>query len=74
MAVDKLASLACRFLFAMAFLLLSLSVLERVALQFGYTILGGSYGAGRLLEFAAIFLLFVIALLLRQVRDQAKKA
>jgi hypothetical protein len=40
---------------------------------FGYTILQQTYKPGRLLEFAAIFLIFVIALLLRQVRDALKE-
>lgn len=73
MALDKLASAVCRFFFAIAFLLLAAAVAERLANQTGYTILGGMYGAGRLLEFAGVSLLFVIALLLRQVRDQLKK-
>jgi hypothetical protein len=74
MSLDKLASLVCRTLFVIAFLLLALAVLERLAIHYGYTVLGSSYGAGRLLEFAGILLLFVIALLLRQVRDRVKKA
>jgi hypothetical protein len=74
MSLDKLASLACRVLFVIAFLLLAVAVLERLAVQFGYSVLGAAYGAGRLLEFAGILLLFVIALLLRQIRDHVKKA
>lgn len=69
MGSDKLTSFLNRVFFLAAFLLLALAVLDRVVTWFGYTVLGAGYTAGRLLEFAGMMLLFVLALLLRQVRD-----
>lgn len=69
MGSDKLTSFLNRVFFLAAFVLLALAVVDRFITWFGYTILGGTYSAGRLLEFAAIMLLFVIALLARQMRD-----
>jgi hypothetical protein len=75
MNLDKLTSLLLRVLFTGSLLLMSTAVVERIVNFFGYTILPEtSYSSGRLLEFAAIFLIVVIALLLRQVRDELKHA
>jgi hypothetical protein len=73
MGADKLTSFLNRVFFAAAFLLLAVAVLDRILTWFGYTILGSAYTAGRMLEFAAIMLLFVVALLLRQMRDAAQR-
>jgi hypothetical protein len=62
-----LTSLICRVLFLVAFVLAGLAVGEKLANLFGFTVLRDSVAAGRLLEVAAITLLFVIALLLREV-------
>ena len=72
MQVDKLNSIVARVFFFGAFALMVLAVMERVANVFGYTILR-AYTAGRLLEFAVVLLVFIIALLLRQVREELKK-
>jgi hypothetical protein len=69
MNIDSISSLVCRALFAAAFVLLVLGVAERVAFAFGYTITGGAFSGGRLLEIATVILVFVIALLLRQIRE-----
>jgi len=69
MGADRLTSFFNRLFFTAAFVLLAVAVLERIATWFGYTILRNAYAPGRLLEYAAIMLLFVIALLLRQTRD-----
>ncbi len=71
--VDKLSSFASRLFFLMAFGLLAIAVAERVVNLFGYTILRGAYAGGRLLEFAAVLLIFVIALILRQLRNELRK-
>ncbi len=73
MNIQQISSLANRGLFVGAFVLLALAVLEWVTNLAGYTLLRGVYSAGRLMEFAAILLIFVITLLLRQMRDEAKK-
>lgn len=72
MNLDKYISIANRLLFFGGLALVSLAILEGFARIFGYTILRGSYTSGRLLEFAAILGIFVIALLLRQVRETLK--
>jgi small neutral amino acid transporter SnatA (MarC family) len=65
--MKTLTSLICRVLFVFSFLLAGLAVGEKLANLWGYTVLRSSVAAGRLLEIAAISLLFVIALLLREV-------
>ena len=71
---EKLTSLACRAFFFASFVLLALSVMEAVARRTGYTILRHSFEPARLLEYAVILLVFVVAMLLRQIRDGAKSA
>jgi hypothetical protein len=56
-----------------AFGLLAIAVCEVLTNSFGYTITRGTYTAGRLIEFATVFLLFVVTLLLRQIRDQLNR-
>jgi hypothetical protein len=74
MNIERMNSIVSRILFIGAFLLLALAVLERISYEFGYTILRGSFTGGRLLEIAALILIFVIALLLRQIREALKGA
>jgi hypothetical protein len=66
--MPKLSSVVNRALFALAFVLAALAVIEKLANTLGYTILRG-FSPSRLLELAAVVLLFVIALLLREIRD-----
>jgi hypothetical protein len=73
MNFDKLSSLVCRLFFFGAFLLLGIAVLEAIVQLFGFTILRGLYTSGRLMELAAVLLVFVISLLLRQVRQALSK-
>ncbi len=61
-----------RTLFIIAFAAIAVAFLERTAHFFGFSILGEMYEAGRLLELAATLLVFVIAVLLRQVRDELR--
>jgi hypothetical protein len=75
MTMEKILSSGMRVLFIIAFGLLAVAVSEALANALGYTITRGAFGnytAGRLLEFAAMFLVFVVTLLLRQIRDQLK--
>jgi len=69
---EKSISLISRCFFLAAFVLLALSLLEAVARQLGYTILRSAFAPGRLLEYAALLLVFVVAMLLRQIRDGVK--
>ncbi len=72
MNIDKLISAAGRPLFILALALLALGGVERLANAAGYTITGGSFTGGRLLEISALLATFVIAILLRQIRDEAR--
>lgn len=74
MNLDKLNSIACRVFFVVALLLLTISVLEKIMNFFDYTILRGTpYVPSRLLEYAIILVVFVLALLMRQVREELRK-
>jgi hypothetical protein len=70
---EKNISAVSRLLFLGAFILLALSMAEVVARLCGYTILR-TFSPGRLLEYAALLLIFVLALLLRQIRDRVARA
>ena len=69
MGLDKLTSHVSRLFFAVAFLLAAVAIFERIANFVGFTLLRGMYNPGRLLELAALLLIFVVAVLLRQIRD-----
>lgn len=66
--LTKLTSAVCRLLFAGASLLAVVAVWEKLSNLWGLTLLRGAYAPWRLLEFAAVILLFVIALQLRELR------
>jgi preprotein translocase subunit SecY len=72
MSLEKLVSTASRLFFLGAFVLFALAVLERIANTAGYTILR-MYTGGRLLEFAVVLLIFVIAIQVRQMREELKR-
>lgn len=71
MSLDKLLAAASRLFYLSAFVLLLLAVLEKIANASGYTILK-LYTGSRLLEFAAVLLLFVMASELKEIRDGVK--
>lgn len=73
MNLDRLTSLLSHVFATLAFLLLALGLIEWLANSLGYTIMHQAYRAGRLLELAAIFAVFVVALLLRQLREEIRK-
>lgn len=70
---EKLYQIFYRGLFLISFLLVFLAVLERLLITFGYTLSFISFGPGKLLQYAGIFALFTVVLLLRQIRDRLKK-
>lgn len=72
MSLEKLVSLVSRLFFLGAFVLLALALIEKVANASGYTILQ-MYAGGRLLEFAVVLLVFVIAVQLREMKEELKK-
>ena len=72
---EKLTSVSLRVLFLGSLLLMPTAVLEPAVNFLGYTILPDmTYSPGRLVEFSAIFMIVVIVLLLRQVREELKFA
>ena len=73
MNITKLNSLVCRCFLGLALVLLVISVLEKAAALMGYTILGGAYTPGRLFELSTLLVIFVIALLLREIREELKQ-
>jgi hypothetical protein len=72
MDLEKLILLTSRIFFLGAYVLLGLALIERIANAFGYTVLQDFRG-GRLLEFAIVFLIFVIAIQLREIREDFRK-
>ena len=60
-----------RLFFYLALGILSVAMIETLVNFFDYTILRGAYTAGRLVELSAALLIFVITILLRQIRDGA---
>jgi len=73
MNFNKLSSIISRMVAIGAFVLVGLGAIEYVARLFGYTVLRNVYSTGRLIELAAALLVIVIALLLRQIRDELRK-
>ncbi len=74
MNFDFVYKYVARTLFIIASAAIAVAFLERIAHVFGFSIIGEIYlgGPGRLLELAATLLVFVIAVLLRQVRDELR--
>lgn len=70
--MEKMFSVVSRVFFFVAFGLLGLALFEAVANVFNYTVLRGAYSKGRVVEFAAVLLVFVVTLLLRQIREALK--
>ncbi len=72
MNLESLSSLFNRLFFLGAFVLFVVAVVEKAVNMTGHTIIGQAYTPGRLFEFAAIMLLFVITLLLRDIRGMPR--
>ena len=74
MILEKFISIVSRLFFVGAFVLFGLGVIERIAYAAGYTILlVGPLTGGRLLEIAVILLVFVIAMQLREIKEELKR-
>jgi hypothetical protein len=71
--MENALSFISRISFLLAALCVGLAILERVAFANGYTILRGALTGARLFELAGILVVFVIAVLLRQIRDQLRE-
>ena len=68
--INQLISLLCRIFFIIALVLLALALWDRILLVFGWKLNFLAYQPGRMLELSALLMIFVIALLLRQIRDK----
>jgi hypothetical protein len=73
MEFDKVNSIVARVLFFAAFLLLAVAVLEKALNLLGTSIPLMTVRPSRLLEWAVILVVFVVALLLRQIREELKR-
>ncbi len=71
MDIEFLYRTFSRLLFFAALIMLSLASAELAFNFFGFSFLRG-ISAGRLIEMAAAFIVFVIAVILRQIRDAQK--
>jgi len=71
--IDKITSYFSRIFFFIAIALLGIAVLDWFLGQLGWTLSWINYRPGRLMEFAAILVLFVIVLVLRQIRELLKQ-
>ncbi len=72
MNLQKLISITSRIFFVGAFVLLGLAVIERVANTTGYTILDLTTSTVHLLDAAVVLLVFVIAIQLREMKEELK--
>ena len=72
MLLERIFHLFSRIIFFLALGMLGVALVE-ILLNFAdLSILRGHYSAGRLIELSAALLMFVITILLRQIRDRAK--
>lgn len=71
--IEKLMSFASRLFFAVALILLIIATLDWLLRLFGWTFSWLSYQPGRMFEFSAILMIFVMVLLLRQIRDRVSR-
>ena len=61
-----------RSVFIIASAAVFVAFVEWFAQFFGISLINGMYSSGRLLELSAALLVFVIAVLLRQIRDELR--
>ena len=66
--IKWLTSIISRILFIASFFIAGVAVWEKLANIIGFTLTRGYYSNWQLLQFAAIALLFVIALQLREIK------
>jgi hypothetical protein len=74
MNYDKIASLVSRVVVLGAVVLIALGLIEGAANVFGYTFIHEAHKPSHLIELGAALTVIVIALLLRQIRDQSRKS
>jgi hypothetical protein len=70
--IEKFMSIFSRVAFSISLLLLVIAVWDWLIRYFGWRLSWNIYSPGRLIEFSGIFMVFVIAILLRQIRETMK--
>ena len=73
MDFERLNSIVARTFFFGAFLLFAMAVVFKLLVMLGLAPYDYSFNPARVLEWAVILLVFVIASLLRQIREEMKK-
>jgi hypothetical protein len=73
MNYNRIATVASRILAVGALAPIALAVTEFTANVLGYTVMHQAHSPDHLLELAAVLAVFVITLLLRQIRDELRK-
>ena len=73
MNLDNLSSVVSRICFFGGFAFLGLVLAEELALWFGSSFLAYAYTPETLLNICAVLFVVVIALLLRQIREELKR-
>ena len=71
--IDKLTSIFARIFFTLSLIILFVAIWDKFIGLFGWELTWVAYQPGRLLELSAIMIIFVIALLSRQIREEIKK-
>jgi len=70
--MNQLSSIICRIFFFVALLLLFVALWEKFIRLFGWTMTFMPYEPGRIFEISAVLMIFVISLLLREIREELK--
>jgi TRAP-type C4-dicarboxylate transport system permease small subunit len=73
MNYEKAMSVVMRIFVLGACLLIAWGVLEYAAILFGFSVVNQTHLPGHLIEVGAALIVVVIAILLRQIRDQLRK-
>jgi hypothetical protein len=71
--IDKWTSILSRIFFTLAFIIFVIAVLSKIAILFGWNMNWMHFDPGRLFEFSAMMMVFVIVMLLRQIREKLGK-
>ena len=74
MKIDILADYLAKSLFVLAAIAILVAFLELVAQFLNVSVVFKLYSPGRLIELSALLLIFVIAVLIRQIRDELRKS
>lgn len=70
--MEKWMSFLSRLFFVVALLFILVAVVDWCMRLFGWSLSFVQYQPGRMLEFAAMLMVFVAVMLLRQIRDNMK--